>query len=79
MNSQKPQMMVPLTPAVKWIIIITVGVWFVGQVLLETFLRVRLSPWLALYPDKVIFNFEYKYVFFTRKSLCLKIIQLHNL
>ena len=57
MNSQKPQMMVPLTPAVKWIVIVTVGVWFVGQVLLETFLKVRLSPWLALYPDKVIFNF----------------------
>ena len=57
MNSQKPQMMVPLTPAVKWIIIVTVGFWFVGQVLLETFLRVRFSSWLALYPEKVIFNF----------------------
>jgi membrane associated rhomboid family serine protease len=56
MNGRQSQM-VPLTPAVKWIVIATVGIWFVGQVLLETFLRVPLSPWLALYPHKVIFNF----------------------
>lgn len=53
----QPSMMVPLTPAVKKLLFITVGVWFFGQVLLETFLKLPLSPWFALYPHKVIFNF----------------------
>lgn len=47
----------PFTPAVKWLMIVSGTIWFFGQVLLESFLRVPLTSWLALYPQKVIFNF----------------------
>ncbi|MFM6929130.1 MAG: rhomboid family intramembrane serine protease [Bdellovibrio sp.] len=48
----------PLTPAVKWLLIINVAVWFLFQVLMEGFLRVPFTPLFALYPGKVLFNFE---------------------
>ncbi|MGE5085494.1 MAG: rhomboid family intramembrane serine protease [Bacillota bacterium] len=48
----------PLTPAVKWLLIINVSVWFVLQVMVEGFLRVPFTPFFALYPGKVLFNFE---------------------
>lgn len=57
MSSRQGPTMMPLTPAVKKIMIATVAIWFIGQVLLETFVKIPLSPWLALYPQKVIFNF----------------------
>jgi membrane associated rhomboid family serine protease len=53
----QPSMMVPLTPAVKRILFVTVGFWFFGQVVIEKFIGVPLSPWLALYPNKVVFDF----------------------
>ncbi|MGZ3773995.1 MAG: rhomboid family intramembrane serine protease [Pseudobdellovibrionaceae bacterium] len=48
----------PLTPAVKWLLIINVAVWFVFQVILEGFLRIPFSSIFGLYPGKVLFNFH---------------------
>lgn len=48
----------PLTPAVKWLLIINVAIWFVFQVILEGFLRIPFSSNFGLYPGKVLFNFH---------------------
>lgn len=48
----------PLTPAVKWLLIINVAIWFVFQVILEGFLRVPFLSIFGLYPGKVLFNFH---------------------
>ncbi|MNJ98437.1 Rhomboid protease GluP [compost metagenome] len=48
----------PLTPVVKWLLIINVAVWFIFQVILEGFLRVPIGPLFALYPKQVIEDFH---------------------
>lgn len=48
----------PLTPAVKWLLIINVSVWFVLQVMVEGFLRIPITPLFALYPGMVLFDFK---------------------
>ena len=48
----------PFTPMVKWLLIINVAVWFIGQVILEGFLRVPVTSWFALFPEKVLVNFQ---------------------
>lgn len=48
----------PLTPAVKWLLIINVAVWFLLQVLMEGFLHVPFTSLFGLYPGKVLFNFQ---------------------
>ena len=48
----------PLTPAVKWLLIINVSVWFVLQVMMEGFLRIPITPLFALTPGMVLFDFK---------------------
>lgn len=48
----------PLTPVVKWLLIVNVGIWFVLQVLLEGFMRFPVTPLFAMYPGKVLFDFN---------------------
>ncbi len=48
---------VNLTPAVKKILFVTIGVWFFGQLIVEKMLGIPLTSWLALYPNKVVFDF----------------------
>jgi len=51
-------MALPLTPVVKWLIIINVAIWFVLQVLVEGFLKVPLTNMFSLVPARVIFDFH---------------------
>ncbi|MBO9667092.1 MAG: rhomboid family intramembrane serine protease [Bdellovibrio sp.] len=53
----------PLTPAVKWLLIINVAVWFIFQVLMEGFMHIPFTQFFALYPGKVLFNFEIWQIF----------------
>lgn len=48
----------PLTPVVKWLLIVNVGIWFILQVLLEGFMRFPVTPLFAMYPGKVLFDFN---------------------
>ncbi len=48
----------PLTPVVKWLLIINVAIWFVFQVILEGFLRVPFTSLFGLFPGKVLFEFH---------------------
>ncbi|MGZ3794225.1 MAG: rhomboid family intramembrane serine protease [Bdellovibrio sp.] len=48
----------PLTPAVKWLLIINVAIWFVFQVIMEGFFRIPFSSIFGLFPGKVLFNFQ---------------------
>jgi membrane associated rhomboid family serine protease len=47
-----------ITPIVKWLMIVCVAIWFVGQVLLEKFVGIPLTSIFALFPAKVIFEFQ---------------------
>ncbi len=47
-----------ITKTVKWLIILTVGIWFFGQIIGEHFLRIPISRYFALYPAKVITEFQ---------------------
>lgn len=58
MNRPQMNMLVPLTPVVKILLIATVGIWFVFQVLLEGFLKVPFTSLFGLYPAKVIFDWN---------------------
>lgn len=54
----------PLTPYVKWLLIINVGVWFFLQVLVEqTFKLVSITNILALQPGQVLFQFSLWQIF----------------
>lgn len=48
----------PFTPAVKWLLIANVAVWFVFQVILEGFLRFPFTSIFGLFPGKVLFEFQ---------------------
>ena len=48
----------PMTPAVKWLLIANVGIWFVFQVVLEGLFRVPFSSIFELYPGRVLFDFH---------------------
>jgi Uncharacterized membrane protein (homolog of Drosophila rhomboid) len=48
----------PLTPVVKWLIIINVAVWFVFQILMEGYLHVPFSSLFAMTPRNVIYDFQ---------------------
>lgn len=53
----------PMTPAVKWLLIINVAVWFVIQVIVEGFLRIPFTSIFGLYPGKVLFDFNIWQIF----------------
>jgi membrane associated rhomboid family serine protease len=48
----------PITPVVKWLMIINVAVWFVFQIILEGFLHIPFTTFFGLFPGKVLFQFE---------------------
>ena len=50
--------MPPVTKAIKWLMIITVGVWLVFQVIGHKFFGFQVIPYLGLYPGDVILNFK---------------------
>lgn len=43
---------------VKWLLIANIGIWFLVQVIGEGFLKLPVMSIFALYPGKVLFNFE---------------------
>jgi membrane associated rhomboid family serine protease len=47
-----------ITPVVKILLIVTIGIWFFAQLILENFLRVPVTAYLSLIPGRVITNFE---------------------
>lgn len=63
MSRMQSNMVVPFTPAVKWLLFLTVGVWFFLQVILEGFLKVPFTGMFALYPSKVLFDWNIWQVF----------------
>lgn len=48
----------PLTPVVKWLLIINVAVWFIFQVIMEGFLRIPFTSIFGLFPGKVLYDFQ---------------------
>lgn len=61
MNYRPPQVqmaMPPFTLAVKWIMIVTTVIWFVGQIILEGYFKVPVSDYFSLIPGKIIFEFQ---------------------
>lgn len=73
MSRMQSNMIVPFTPAVKWLLFLTVGVWFVFQIILESFLKVPFSQMFALYPAKVLFDWNiwqvFSYIFLHSNSV----------
>lgn len=66
MNRKGPQLsmgVAPLTPAVKWLLILNVGIWLIAQVILEGFMRVPVSKVFGLYPGQVLFELTVWQVF----------------
>lgn len=57
MTQQSMQMNFPLTPAVKWLIIINGVIWFVFQLLFEGYGGFPFTKFFALYPGKFIYDF----------------------
>lgn len=51
------QTQMPMTPAVKWLIIATSTVWIVLQIIGESILNIPVTQFFALHPDQVIFKF----------------------
>lgn len=54
---------IPLTPMVKRLLIITIGIWVFGQIILERMVGLRIDDMtitslFALQPAKVLFSFQ---------------------
>jgi membrane associated rhomboid family serine protease len=63
-NSQfSPMTGIPITPVVRWIVIISLVVWFVFQVLLEGYGRFPFSSIFGLVPGRVILDYYVWQVF----------------
>jgi membrane associated rhomboid family serine protease len=56
-QSGQMQMNFSISTAVKWIVILTVGVWLFGQIGLENYAGVPFNRFFALYPAKVLYDF----------------------
>ncbi len=56
--SQVSMSIPPFPPTVKWLMIVSVAIWFVGQVILEGFLKVPLTDIFALQPGQVLFDYS---------------------
>lgn len=56
--SQVSMSIPPFPPAVKWLMIVSVAIWFVGQVILEGFLKIPLTDVFALQPGQVLFDYS---------------------
>lgn len=53
----------PFTPTVKWLLIINVAIWFVGQIILGGFVGIPFQQYFELTPYKVITEFHIWQVF----------------
>ena len=56
-QSGQMQMNFSISTAVKWIVILTVGIWLFGQIALENYAGVPFNRFFALYPAKVLYDF----------------------
>jgi membrane associated rhomboid family serine protease len=56
--SQVSMSVPPFPPAVKWLMIVTVAIWFFGQVIIEGFLKVPISEIFSLQPGQVLFDYS---------------------
>ncbi len=76
--SQVSMSVPPFPPAVKWLMIVTVAIWFFGQVILESYLKVPLSDWFALQPGQVLFDYTiwqlFTYMFLHSQSAVTHIV-----
>ena len=76
--SQVSMSIPPFPPVVKWLMISTVGIWFIGQVILEGYLKVPLSDWLSLQPGQVLFDYSiwqlFTYIFLHSQSQVTHIV-----
>ena len=57
-NFNPRPMAIPLTKAVKILLIANIGIWFFGQLLLEGYLGVSLQKYFALIPGRVMFELD---------------------
>lgn len=48
----------PMTPMVKWLIIVNVGIWFGLQVILESMVKLPISQYLSLVPATFLFEYQ---------------------
>jgi len=48
----------PFTRAIKWLVIVNVLIWFVFQVLAESFFRIPVTSFLAMTPSGVLFEYK---------------------
>ncbi len=58
MSRSQMQMNLSISPTIKWLIIANIVVWLGFQVLLEQYLGVPFAKYFALYPAKVLFDFN---------------------
>lgn len=76
--SQVSMSIPPFPPAVKWLMIVTVAIWFIGQVILEGFLKVPLTDVFALQPGQVLFDYYiwqlFSYMFLHSQSQVTHIV-----
>jgi membrane associated rhomboid family serine protease len=57
-RSSQTQFNFSISPTVKWLIIVNVAVWLGLEIFLENFGGVPISKWFALYPAKVLLEFQ---------------------
>lgn len=67
-------MSVPMTPVVKWLLIINVGVWFFLQVILENMMNLPvITNLFGLFPGKVVYDYNiwqlFSYMFLHSNSV----------
>lgn len=55
--NQNYSMGIPFPPAVKWLVIANVSIWFGLQIVGESLLKLPLTAFFSLFPGKVIFEF----------------------
>lgn len=72
-SNQYGQMQVPMTQAVKWLMITTSAIWILLQLIGESMMGLPVTQWLALHPDQVIFKFyvwqTFTYIFLHTSSV----------
>lgn len=47
-----------ISPVVKWLLIINVSIWFIGQVFLQNYMGVPLTKYLSLVPSEIFYQFK---------------------
>jgi len=57
-NRGSQMSMMALTPVVKWLLILNVGIWFFFQILAEGIFKIPFTQFFSLVPARVIFEFH---------------------